>query len=131
MGKPFRLLIADDDPDVRDLLALNFEAEGFQVLCANDGVEAEGMVRNTAPDVVVLDVMMPDWDGLDVLRSLRANPETRAVPVILLTARASDADVWEGWKTGTDYYMTKPFDIDELVRLVHYAASDESRRRLV
>lgn len=131
MGKPFRLLIADDDPDVRDLLALNFEAEGFQVVCAHDGVEAEGMVRNTAPDVVVLDVMMPDWDGLDVLRSLRANPETRAVPVILLTARASDADVWEGWKTGTDYYMTKPFDIDELVRLVRYAASDESRRRLV
>jgi DNA-binding response OmpR family regulator len=129
MGKPRRLLIADDDPDVLALLVLNFEAEGFEVVSARDGLEAEVMARAMVPDIVVLDVMMPERDGFEVLRNLRANAETRDIPVILLTARATDADIWEGWSTGTDYYITKPFDIDELVRLVRYAASDEGRRQ--
>lgn len=129
MGKPRRLLIADDNPDVLELLVLNFEAEGFEVVSARDGLEAEVMARAIIPDIVVLDVMMPESDGFEVLRNLRANAETRGIPVILLTARSTDADIWEGWSMGTDYYITKPFDIDELVRLVSYAASDEGRRQ--
>jgi DNA-binding response OmpR family regulator len=122
-----RLLIADDDPDVRALLALNFEVEGFEVLLCRDGIEAETMTRALRPDVVVLDVMMPGRDGFEVLSALKSTPDTRHIPVILLTARSADADVWEGWKSGTDYYMTKPFDIDELLRFVRYVSNKEAR----
>lgn len=114
-----RLLVIDDDPDILALLALNFEAEGFEVLTCTSGVEVEPLTRSTRPDVVILDVMMPERDGLDVLRALKSTPETRDLPVVLLTARSTDADIWRGWQSGTDYYMTKPFDIETLLRLVN------------
>jgi DNA-binding response OmpR family regulator len=66
----------------------------------------------------VLDVMMPERDGLDVLASLKSHPRTREVPVVLLTARTTDADLWQGWRAGADYYMTKPFNLDEFLRFV-------------
>ena len=115
-----RIVVADDDPDIRELLILNLEAEGFAVAAAADGEEARDLTRASLPDLVVLDVMMPERDGLEVLASLKANPSTRDIPVVLLTARATDADVWHGWRAGADYYLTKPFDLDELLRFVHY-----------
>lgn len=129
MSTPRRLLIADDDPDVLTLLTLNFESEGFEVVQCVNGVEAEAMTRATRPDVIILDVMMPERDGFDVLLALKSTPDTRDIPVILLTARSTDADIWEGWKSGTDYYMTKPFDIEELVRFVHHVSSQKPRHR--
>lgn len=118
MSEYRRVLVADDDPDIRQLLSFNLTAEGFHVLAACDGDEAWMLARNAAPDLIVLDVMMPERDGLDVLASLKAHPRTRDVPVVLLTAKASDADVWDGWRAGADYYMTKPFNLDEFLRFV-------------
>jgi DNA-binding response OmpR family regulator len=113
-----RILIADDDPDILELLTLNLEHEGFEVLGASNGDEAWALTRDAMPDLVVLDVMMPERDGLDVLTSLKAHPRTRHIPVVLLTAKATDAEVWEGWRAGADYYMTKPFNLDELLRFL-------------
>lgn len=122
-----RLVIADDDPDIRELLALNFTAEGFEVLTSTNGLEAETMVRAERPDLVILDGMMPERDGLEVLASLKSDPDTRDIPVVLLTARATDADIWEGWRLRTDYYLTKPFDLDHLVHYVRYLIGGEHR----
>ena len=115
---PPRILVADDDPFLRDMLTLNLEAEGFQVATCADGEEARDLARASRPDLVVLDVMMPMRDGLAVLSSLKTNPSTRDIPVVLLTARATDADVWRGWQSGADYYLTKPFDLDELLAFI-------------
>jgi DNA-binding response OmpR family regulator len=115
-----RVLVADDDPAIRELLAFNLEAEGFDVVGASNGEEAWDVARNAAPDLVVLDVMMPDRDGLDVLACLRGNPRTRDIPVVLLTAKANDSDVWAGWQAGADYYVTKPFVLDELMRFIEF-----------
>ena len=113
-----RILIADDDKDILSLLRLNLVAEGFDVVEAVTGEAAWVMARSAAPDLVLLDVMMPERDGLDVLTSMKAHPRTKDIPVVLLTAKASDAEVWEGWRAGADYYMTKPFNVDELLRFV-------------
>lgn len=116
-----RILVADDDPDILELLTYNLAVEGFDVLGASNGEEAWSLVRDAQPDLVVLDVMMPERDGLDVLASLKAHPRYRHIPVVLLTAKASDAEVWEGWRAGADYYITKPFNLDELLRFLEQA----------
>ncbi|HEV7887010.1 MAG TPA: response regulator [Acidimicrobiales bacterium] len=113
-----RILVADDDQHIRELLTLNLEAEGFDVVAAADGEQAWELVRTCLPDLVVLDVMMPERDGLDVLGSLKSHPRTKDIPVVLLTAKATDAEVWEGWRAGADYYITKPFNLDELLHFV-------------
>lgn len=113
-----RILVADDDDDVRRLLTLNLEAEGFEVIGARNGHEAWDLGRDAAPDLAVLDVMMPERDGIDVLTSMKAHPRTKHIPVVLLTAKTSDAEVWEGWRAGADYYITKPFNLDELLHFV-------------
>jgi DNA-binding response OmpR family regulator len=113
-----RILVADDDAAILELLAFNFQAEGFEVVTATNGDMAWDLARNARPDLVVLDVMMPERDGLDVLTSLKAHPRTQQIPVVLLTAKASDAEMWEGWRAGADSYITKPFNLDELLRMV-------------
>ena len=113
-----RILVAEDDDDVRRMLTLNLEAEGFEVVGAVNGDEAWQLGRSAVPDLAVLDVMMPERSGLDVLTSMKAHPRTKHIPVVLLTAKASDAEVWEGWRAGADYYMTKPFNLDELLHFV-------------
>jgi DNA-binding response OmpR family regulator len=113
-----RILVADDDLDILRLLEMNLAAEGFDVVAASDGVRAWELARTAAPDLAVLDVMMPRRDGLDVLASMKAHPRTKDIPVVLLTAMASDAEVWQGWRAGADYYMTKPFNMDDLLRFV-------------
>jgi len=115
-----RVLVADDDPDILDLLTLNLECHGYQVHQASDGQQARDMAVELIPDLIVLDVMMPKLDGLEVLAELKAHAETRDIPVVMLTAKASDSDVWQGWQAGADYYITKPFDLDELMRFIGY-----------
>jgi DNA-binding response OmpR family regulator len=78
------------------------------------------------PDVLVLDIMMPGRDGYAVLRALRSNPATASVPVVLLSAKATDAEVWEGWKAGADYYITKPFNPTELTDFIEHLVLDPS-----
>jgi len=109
------ILIADDDPVIQKLLAVNFEMEGYRVVTASDGAEALERVASDHPDLAVLDVMMPRMDGLDVVRALRADPGTRTMPVILLSAKAQAVDINRGLEAGADVYVTKPFDPAELL----------------
>jgi DNA-binding response OmpR family regulator len=117
---PRHVLVADDDPVLLRLLTLNLETEGFVVETAVDGKQARKAALRSRPDLAILDVMMPKMDGFEVLRALRTASSTRDVPVIMLTARATDGDMWEGWKAGADYYVTKPFQVDELLAFVHH-----------
>lgn len=113
-----RVLVVDDDATIRRVLTLNFEAEGYEVSVAADGDEAKEMARSIHPDVVILDVMMPGSDGYSVLEELRSSPQTDDIPVVFLSARASDDEVFRGWQSGADSYVTKPFELDEVVRIV-------------
>ncbi len=113
-----RILVVDDDAVVRELLRLNFELEGHEVLEADDGDGALAILRRDHPDAVLLDVMMPAPNGLEVCSTVRADPAIGATPVVLLTARALSADRMRGLDAGADAYVTKPFDPLELVELV-------------
>lgn len=121
-----RVLIADDEPTIRHLLELNLRAEGLDVVVCEDGDSAYAAARNEPPDLFILDVMMPGRDGLDLLRDLRRDPLTANVPVVLLTAKATDAEVWEGWTAGADYYITKPFDLEEVLTFIRYLGTPGS-----
>lgn len=115
-----RVVVADDERDIADLLSIHLELYGYEVRTAYDGEAARDLVLQTLPDLVVLDWMMPKMDGLEVLTSLRARPQTREIPIVMLSAKASDGDVWSGWQAGADYYITKPFDFDALLRYITY-----------
>ncbi|MEO7804626.1 MAG: response regulator, partial [Actinomycetota bacterium] len=84
-------------------------------------------VAASAPDLLVLDVTMPVMDGFQVVEELRSRPETAGLPVILLTALSSNEEIWAGWNKGVDYYMTKPFDIQELIRFIDYIFNEPNK----
>jgi DNA-binding response OmpR family regulator len=115
-----RVVVADDDPDIVDILKFNLEAAGYDVLTASDGAAARDLILASVPDLVVLDIMMPKMDGLEVLTVIKAHAQTRQIPVVMLTAKTSDNDLWQGWDAGADYYITKPFDLEELLRFIGY-----------
>jgi DNA-binding response OmpR family regulator len=117
-----RVLVVDDDDAIRQLIALNLELEGFEVRTAVDGPDCLRQIGDVDPAVVTLDVMMPRMDGWDVASRLRANPATRHVKILLLTARAQDADLRRGTDLGVDAYLTKPFEPDDLVAVVRALA---------
>lgn len=121
-----RVLVVDDDPAILKVLTQTLQLEDYEVITATDGEMALDVLAADIPDLVVLDVMMPKRDGLDVLRTMRADPRTAEIPVVLLTARSSPEDMWEGWQQGVDYYMTKPFDVDELLRFMEHVLSQRS-----
>ena len=108
------VLVADDDPDILDLVRYRLERSGYEVATARDGLEAVRLAGELAPSLAVLDVMMPSLNGFEVTRRLREDPATREIPVILLTARAQEADVQEGFDSGADDYIRKPFSPREL-----------------
>jgi DNA-binding response OmpR family regulator len=108
------VLVADDDPDLRGLVVYRLERAGYRVLEAENGEEALRLAREERPDIAVLDVMMPRLTGVDVLRALRADDETRDTRVILLTAKSQEQDVSAGFGAGADDYVTKPFSPTEL-----------------
>jgi CheY-like chemotaxis protein len=107
---PFTILVVDDDPVIQKLLAVNFEMEGYHVVTASDGEEALDRVAAERPAVIVLDVMMPKVDGIEVLRRIKANPITANTPVLLLSAKAQAQDIDDGMAAGADFYLTKPFE---------------------
>jgi two-component system alkaline phosphatase synthesis response regulator PhoP/two-component system response regulator VicR len=115
---PRKILAVDDEKHIVRLVQVNLERQGYEVVTANDGKEALEKVESEHPDLVVLDVMMPYMDGFEVLQNLRRNPETANIPVIMLTAKAQDADVFRGWQSGVDCYLTKPFNPMELISFV-------------
>jgi len=108
-----RILIVEDEPNMVAGLRDNFEYEGYEVITAGDGVEGLGRALNEAPDLVVLDVMMPKMSGLDVCKQLKARRPS--LPVIMLTARGQEVDKVVGLELGADDYVTKPFSIRELL----------------
>jgi CheY-like chemotaxis protein len=103
------ILVVDDDDDVRGLLRATIERGVHRVVTADDGEEALRLIYLAAPDLVLLDVNMPGMDGPEVCRRLKANPATRAITVLMLTAAAQDADRQRGLEAGADGYITKPF----------------------
>ena len=121
-----RVLIVDDDQVIVRLLQVNFRLEGFDVDTASKGDEALAKAIADPPDVMLLDVMMPVYDGWEVCRRLRENPGTADVPVILLSARAQDEDRARGYALGVVAYVTKPFDPAELVEIVRHALDEAS-----
>jgi two-component system, OmpR family, alkaline phosphatase synthesis response regulator PhoP len=113
-----KILAVDDERHIVRLVEVNLQRAGYEVVTAFDGKEALEKVKAEKPDLVVLDVMMPFMDGFEVLRNLKANAETAEIPVIMLTAKAQDADVFRGWQSGVDCYLTKPFNPMELLTFV-------------
>ena len=129
MGK--RVLVVDDDRVIQQLLEVNLELEGYEVVAtASDGAEALDKIAKLNPDLVILDIMMPKMDGLEVCRQLKLNPKFSSLPIVLLSARAQDLDVREGLDVGASAYLTKPFDPVELLevvgRLLKTAGSSDS-----
>lgn len=121
-----RVLVVDDDDVIRQLITVNLELEGFDVVTATDGQDALDKVKEARPHVVTLDVMMPRIDGWEAAARLRQDPETAHVKVVLLSARAQEADIQRGEKIGVDAYLTKPFDPDELIDIVRRLFEDSS-----
>lgn len=106
------ILIAEDEKDIRDLLRINLEKEGYRVLCAKDGKEALELFYSNEIDIGIFDIMMPVFDGLNLLRKIR---ETSTTPIIMLTARGEEMDKVLGFGLGADDYLVKPFSMAELI----------------
>ena len=114
-AKKTTILAADDDPQLLRLITRNLQLEGYDVLAASDGQQALELIENNAPDLVLLDVMMPRMDGFTVCQRIR---EFSTVPIIIVTARGQDQDKVRGLDLGADDYLTKPFSVDELLARV-------------
>jgi len=113
-----RILVVDDDPDIVEFVRMNLELDGFAVETADGGAAALQAASANPPDLMLLDIMMPEIDGLTVLRRMRSDPPTASVPVIILTARSLAEDRVKGLDLGADDYITKPFDLEEMVARV-------------
>lgn len=113
-----KILIVDDEPDLVELVSYNLKKEGFKVSSAPDGEEALEKIRKGAFDLIILDLMLPGIQGSELCRTLRSNPKTETLPIIMLTAKGDVADKIRGLETGADDYMTKPFSPKELVARV-------------
>lgn len=126
-----RVLIVDDEEDILELIRYNLELEGYDVICAENGEECLKLTDRHSPDLIVLDLMMPGIDGLDVCKNLKSNSETKSIPIIMLTAKSSESDIVIGLELGADDYMVKPFSPRVLVariksHLRRINSSDES-----
>lgn len=117
MAKP-TILVVDDEEDIRELVELNLRREGYNVLTCETGEQALAQATRNGPDLVVLDLMLPGMDGLDVCKRLKGDPATRKMPVVMLTAKGEEADIVAGLELGADDYVTKPFSGKVLVARV-------------
>lgn len=111
----YKVLIVDDEEDIADLLTYNLVREGFAAIAAHDGETALRMIKKEKPNLVLLDLMLPGMNGLDVCKSVRRNPEAARLPIIMLTAKSDEIDKVTGLELGADDYMTKPFGVKELI----------------
>ncbi len=109
-----RVLVVDDDRQIRKMLEMSLRLEGIEVEAVADGASALQALERNQPDLILLDIMMPVLNGYAVMKHLREGQHARRIPVIILSAKASDEDVWEGWSCGADSYITKPLDLDML-----------------
>lgn len=132
-----RILVIEDEADLREVLAYNLKREGFQVDSAGSGQGGLAKARERHPDLVLLDLMLPDLDGLEVCRRLRQDDELSTTPIIMVTAKGEETDIVVGLGVGADDYLAKPFSIKELIARVqavlrrrNHGKEDEDRRRL-
>src|SRR4030066_171841 len=109
-----QILIIDDEQDILDLLSYNLKKEGFSILTAKDGISGKEAARNSNPDLIILDLMLPGIDGLELCRMLKKDHKTALTPIIMLTARGQETDKITGLETGADDYVTKPFSVREI-----------------
>jgi two-component system, OmpR family, phosphate regulon response regulator PhoB len=117
MGKP-RILIIEDERGLTDVLSYNLNREGYETLVAHDGQEGLRKAQMQLPDLILLDIMLPTMDGLEVCRQLRASKQTGAIPILMLTAKSEEMDQVVGFTVGADDYVTKPFSVKVLLQRV-------------
>lgn len=115
---PGTIAIIEDEPNIAELVKYNLNRDGYQTILANNGLKGLELVRLQLPDLVILDLMLPELDGLSVCKQLRIDPQTKTIPIIVLTARSEEADRVLGLEMGADDYVTKPFSPRELVARV-------------
>jgi phosphate regulon transcriptional regulator PhoB len=123
-----KILVADDEKDIIELVAFNLEREGFAVLRAYDGNKAWEMVNKEKPDLVILDLMMPEMPGMEVCKRIRRQETTASLPIIMLTAKSDPVDKILGLEIGADDYITKPFHVRELIARVRSVLRRSERR---
>ncbi len=121
-----RVLVVDDEVNIVRLIQVNLERQGYQVETANNGAQALAKIRESRPDLLVSDVMMPEMDGFELLSTIRRDPVLNDLPVIMLTAKAQDANVMEGYTRGADMYLTKPFNPAELIAFAKRILSSQN-----
>ncbi|MEE8112733.1 MAG: response regulator [Nitrososphaerales archaeon] len=109
------IMVVDDDQEIVTVVRLMLERKGFNVRCAYSGQQVFADLEEQKPDLIILDVMMPEMDGLEVLRRLKGAPETSSIPVVMLTALDQHEDIVRGYETGADFYIPKPFTKDQLL----------------
>ncbi len=124
-----KVLVVDDEDNIVELIRLGLHYEGFQVEVASNGEQGLTLAQRMSPDLVILDVMMPDLDGLEVCRRLRSNPTTQDIPVLMLTAKDDVSDRIVGLQTGADDYLTKPFNFYELLERIKAILRRQSRAK--
>ncbi len=122
------IMVVDDNPDIVNNVRLLLEQKEFNVRCAYNGNEVFAGLKEQKPDLILLDIMMPKMDGLEVLNLLRGNPSTSSIPVILVTAKVQYEDILGGYKTGADYYITKPFTKIQLLTGINLLLGENDRR---
>jgi two-component system alkaline phosphatase synthesis response regulator PhoP len=132
------ILVVDDEQDIRDLLAYNLKQEGFSVLLSPNGRDALGQIAQSKPDLVILDIMMPELDGFETCREIRSNPDTRHLPVIFLTARSAEIDQILSLELGADDYVQKPVSprvlvarVKSLLRRTDRVSDDEPSQMVI
>lgn len=124
-----KLLVVDDEQDLLELLRYNLEKEGYRVTCVTTGEQALSRAVQDLPDLIVLDLMLPGLDGLEVCRKLKSHPSTTKVPIIMLTAKSEDLDIVTGLEVGADDYVTKPFSPRVLLARVRAALRRRREKR--
>ena len=113
------ILVVEDEPSQREVMVYNLQAQGYRVTCADNGENAMLVIAEDAPDVMVLDWMMPHLSGIEVCRRMKSNAATRAIPIIMLSAKSEEVDRVRGLETGADDYVVKPYSVSELMARVH------------
>ncbi len=116
-----KILIIDDEPQIVRALELLMQREGFEVRSASDGIEALSSIEDAAPDLILLDLMMPRMDGFELCQKIRSNPAWKNMIIVILTAKGRDIEREKGMALGADHYVTKPFSTREVVQLIKSA----------
>ncbi len=133
-----QIVVVEDEPDILEVLSYNLKREGFEVFASLDGEEGLALIRQKKPDLVLLDLMLPGMDGLDICRQLKADEQTQVIPIIMVTAKGEESDIVSGLEIGADDYVAKPFSPKELVARVKavirrekYTKTDFNKKQIV